>query len=180
MTITPLISLAGAAGVTLATAAVEAAGNFADLLRPNEEAAPPELSLTEPALSLNNLHETVAASLARVRELLGPKLAELGISLSQPLKLSVDGLGNVRAAGHERAAEIEQIFATDDALSREFRKLSANSELIRAGREHEQFSQLYAQNPDLAVERFSHLFDDRPGPRFTLELSGDCATPLFE
>jgi hypothetical protein len=54
-------------------------------------------------------------------------------------------------------------------------------ELIRAAKEHQQFAELYAQNPELAIAQYAHLFDNRRDPpRFVLQLSGQALEPLFE
>jgi hypothetical protein len=106
----------------------------------------------------------------------------LGVNLQQPIKLAVDAFGKVReTSGHPQAQEIEQAIASDDALANTFRRAASQMELIRAAKEHQQFAALYAQNPDLAVAQYSHLFDDyRDAPRFTLQLSGEKSEPLFE
>lgn len=56
----------------------------------------------------------------------GAKLAEAGIAVNQPLRLSVREDGGLRVEGdHPRAAEIEAILAMDDSLARQARDLAA-------------------------------------------------------
>lgn len=185
MTITPLISLAGAAGATLAGATVQVLGNspFAKLFSGGESQASSSTSSQPDQLgSLAALEQSARDALAEFQQLLGPKLAELGVTLAQPLKLAVDSFGKIReTSGHPQAQEIEQLLAKDDQLSRSFRQANANLEAARAGREQEQFAALYQQNPELANQVYEHLFDDRrPSPSLSIRVDDKSALPLFE
>lgn len=189
MTFAPLFSYAAIAGGALAGAASQSLGDissaFADLLQsepePAEEATSPMMLEALPT-TLAGIEAAAREALAKFRQLLAPKLAEAGIDLSQPMTLAVDGLGNIReTSGHPQAAEIEHLLETNEGAARYFRKAAAQFETLRAAREQEQFSQLYSQNPDLAVEQYAHLFDDRRNaPQFSLRLGGDFAEPVFE
>ena len=181
MTITSLLPLAGAAaGVVAACAssAVEGASSAFGKLFAKQE--PEAKSLDEP-LELPSQSDAEAA-LAQFRDRLYARLAEAGVKLEQPIKLAVDAFGKIReTSGHPQAQEIEQVLASDDALANTFRRAASQMELIRAAREHQQFAELYAKNPELAVAQYARLFDDhRDPPRFVLQLSGEAVEPTFE
>ncbi len=186
MTITPLISLAGAAGATLAGATVGVISNspFAKLFSGDKSQGSPgaQSSSSDQLGSLAALEQSARDALAEFQQLLGPKLAELGVALAQPLKLAVDSFGKIReTSGHPQAQEIEALLAKDDQLSRSFRQASANLEAARAGREQEQFAALYQQNPELANQVYEHLFDNRRGtPQLSIRVDDQSALPLFE
>lgn len=189
MTIAPLMSLAAVAGGALAGAAAQSIGSatsaFADLLHPapaKEEEETQPMMLEKLPTTLAGIEAAAREALAKFQQLLAPKLAELGIDTAQPINLAIDGLGNIReTGGHPQAAEIEHLLETNDDIARYFRKAAAEFESVRAAREHQQFAQVYANNPELAVEQYAHLFDDRrEPPKFSLRLTGDTAEPLFE
>jgi hypothetical protein len=185
MLLTPLLSMAGAAGATLAGAAVCAVGKipFADFFGGEEEAAvAPASPPLEPLAPSGDAEQTARDTLDRFRKALGAKLAELGITGEQPIQLSIDSLGKIHeTSGHPQGAEIESILAEDNQLSRDFRQANSQLELARAAREHAQFSALYATNPDLAVSTYGHLLDDqREPPQLTIRIDAAGATPVFE
>lgn len=186
MTITPLISLAGAAGATLAGATAQAISHspFAKLFsgETSSDSAAAQSSSSDQLGSLAALEQSARDALAEFQKLLGPKLAELGVTLSQPLKLAVDSFGKIReTSGHPQGQEIEALLAKDDQLSRSFRQATANLKAARAGREHEQFTALYQQNPELANQVYGHLFDNRRDPnQLSIRVDDQSALPLFE
>lgn len=188
MSVTPLFSVAALAGGALVGAATKSIGHlssaFSDLMAPDPEPADaplPPMMLESLPTTVEGIDESAREALAKFRELIAPKLAELGISTSPSITLTVDSLGNVReTSGHPQAAEIEHLLETNEEAARYFRKASQQFSLARAAREQEQFSQVYTKNPELAVEQYAHLFDDRrEQPRFSLQLTGDTAEPLF-
>lgn len=189
MTIASLLPIAGAAGVTFAAAtrgAVDGLASFTDFLRGDEErkaadeAAGPMMLDSLPS-TLVDMENGGREALSTFHRLLQQKLAELGIDTSHPMTLEIDNLGNIReTSGHPQASEIEQVLETHEGISRYLRKAASQYELARAAREHAQFSEVYAKNPDLAVSQFSHLFDDRrEQPRFSALLMADHAEPIF-
>jgi hypothetical protein len=184
MTIAPLLSLAGiAAGpvAELAARAVESLDFSSFLGAAKTSPPPPEDASSAAGISLGDLVAPTKDALDRFRQLLAPRLRALGVDLSQPVLLAVDALGQVReTSGHPQGAQIEQLFASNDALSNNLREVSAQFEVMRAIEEHQRFAELYAQNPNLAIAQFGHLFDqDRSLPQFHLELLGDEMNPVF-
>lgn len=188
MTFASLLPIAGAAGVTFAAAtrgAVDGLASFTDFLRgdqePNaaEEAGP--MTLESLPTTLVDIENGGRDALNTFHRLLQQKLAELGIDTSHAMTLEIDNLGNIReTSGHPQASEIEQVLETHEGISRYLRQAASQYELARAAREHTQFSEVYAKNPDLAVSQFSHLFDERrEPPRFSALLMADHAEPIF-
>lgn len=188
MSLAPLFSIAAVAGGVVAGAASQSIGDitscFADLLKPDpaekEEPTPPAVLESLPT-TVAGIEEAARQALARFQELIAPKLAELGIDTGQPMTLTVDRLGNIReTSGHPQADEIEHLLESNDQAARYFRQAATQFETIRAAREHEQFAQLYSQNPELAVEQYAHLFENRrEPPKFSLYLNGSSAEPIF-
>lgn len=192
MTISPLVVMAGAAGASLASQAVQLLGelSFGGLLGEEEPKQEP-LATMEPGLkleafelpaSLMELQRIGQDALLKFQEMLGPKLEELGVSLSEGITLTLDRRGRIHeTSGHPRGAEIEALLAGDPELAGKFSEAS-----LYLGRFHEQqdqlrFAQLYAQNPELAMSRFAHLFDgDGNPPSMTLSLSDRGYSTLFQ
>ena len=68
----------------------------------------------------------VTALTDQLVQAVGAKLAESGIAVNRPLRLSVQRDGTLRVEGdHPRAAEIEARLAFDDSLVRQTRELAA-------------------------------------------------------
>lgn len=191
MTIAPLISLAGVAGAAIAGAA-SALGDvsFAELFSGESSPSPAPAAEELPFVSkLESLPTTLAEmqeesqrALERFQKAFAAKLAEAGIALDEPLKLSIDSFGKIReTSGHPQAAEIDDLLSEHNQMTADFRRGVAHAETARAVREHSEFSKLYAQNPELAVQVYSHLFDDhRQPPQLSVQLDGDVALPIFE
>jgi hypothetical protein len=179
MSITSLLPIAGAAAGVVAACASSAASGATEAFANLFAEKPQTHSLDEPP-KLPSPSEA-EAMLAQVKDRLYARLREMGIALQQPVKLAVDAFGKVReTSGNPQGPAIEEVLASDDALANTFRQAAAQMELMRAAKEHQQFAELYAQNPELAVAQYSHLFDNRDPPRFVLQLSGDLVEPLFE
>ena len=191
MSISPLVVMAGAAGASLASQAAQMLGNlsFGGLLGEESPAQEPlatmesglALEAFELPASLMELQRIGQSALERFQELLGPKLEELGVSLSEGITLAIDRRGQIReTSGHPRGAEIEALLASDRELAGKFSEAS-----LYLGRFHEQqdqmrFAQLYAQNPELAMSQYAHLFDgDGNPPSMTLRLSDVGYSTLF-
>ena len=184
MSIAPLLSLAGIAAGPVAELAARAMENldFSSLLGNSKTSPEPQQDSSSAAtVSLGDILAPAKDALDRFRQLLAPRLRELGVDLSQPVLLAVDSFGQVReTSGHAQGTLIEQLFASDDTLSDKIRQVSAQFEVMHAAEEHQRFSELYTQNPELAVAQFGHLFDEnRTQPRFQLELIGDEMNPVF-
>jgi hypothetical protein len=188
MNVSPLVPLAAAAASSLVSAAADLAGAvgsaFRDVLAEGPESTNSNI-VTRPPLSqplvLEDLASSAQQAIAEFQRRFVARLSEMGIALEQPLTLAVDAFGRIKAAhDHPQAGEIDALLASDDDLANLFRFAASRSELQRAAEEHQRFSELYAKNPELAVEQFSHLFDNRDDtPRFALQIFGDVAEPVY-
>lgn len=192
MTIPPMMTLAGVAAGGLATLAAQSVDSGLDFLSElNKQQAEPSAAAgpsrnvagqTPPTISLGDIKKSAQEALDRFHKLLGTKLSELGVDLSQSFTLAIDGLGGIQeTSGHPQAKEIEQLLATDMELSNLFRQSASQFELARAGEEQTRFAQIYEKNPDLALQQFSHLFDDKyEPPSYAVQFSGTAAEVLFQ
>lgn len=185
MTIAPLISIAGAAGVALAGAAASAleGASFAQIFAQEAETSKPVVHPLESLpTTLADIEADGRAALERFQQAFASKLAELGISLGDSIQLSIDSFGKIReTSGHPQAQDIESLLADNSQMSHDFRKANAQLSTARAGREHAEFSRLYAQNPDLATQVYAHLFDDnREQPQISIRVDASGALPVFE
>jgi hypothetical protein len=182
MSIAPLLSLVGIAAGPVAEVAARAIENFDfPSLLGSAKTSPDPQETSAPAISVSDLASQAKDALAKFRDFLAPRLAELGVDLSQPVLLALDSWGNVReTSGHAQGALIEQLFATEEGLRESLQQVALHFETLRVTDEQQRFQDLYAQNPELAVAQYSHLFDDqRQAPQFQLELLGDEMNPVF-
>lgn len=181
MSVPSLFALAGVAGpplAALATKAVEGL-SFAAILGRDTATESAEATAAAgvggklpPATTLSELPARAAASLAQLTQHLTAKLQQLGVSLDEPLSLSLDRQGVWRAsANHPQRREIESLLASDAELARALNEVAAHEQLRRAAEEHTRFAQLYAQNPELAVAQYAHLFDGSERAPLRLELA---------
>lgn len=89
-------------------------------------------------------------------------LKKAGIDVSDPIRLQVDASGSVIVTNeHPCEEEIEALIQRDDALSNNFRHISAVGSLLEAAREAANFQQEYDLDPLAAVRRYGYLFDDQ-------------------
>lgn len=90
---------------------------------------------------------------------LGIRMRMAGVDTTQPIKLITDSGGNVRVANnHPDKDKIEALFAEDADLSNRFRHLSVSANLQRAIKDHIEFAEAYAQDPNADLARYGHLF----------------------
>jgi len=95
---------------------------------------------------------------------------ENGIDIPPEVQLTSDEEGHVRVSGeHPQADQIEQLFADNADLENDFKRVSAMSSMVEAGRAHVDFARQYRENPYAAVAQFGgQLFDQKNGDGFTM------------
>ena len=95
-----------------------------------------------------------------------------GIDTSSDINLQVDELGQIRVQGnHPDKNFIETLLAGEPDLSNDFRKLSSLESLMKAAREAEKFQKAYAENPQKAIQDYSHLFNKNQEERVTVRIN---------
>ncbi|MFP5500968.1 MAG: hypothetical protein ACLGIN_00675 [Candidatus Sericytochromatia bacterium] len=99
-------------------------------------------------------------ALAFVKSRLTTRLSEAGVDTRQPFELGIGYDGQVYVRGdHPDKARIEAIFKEDPVLRNELAKTFSLSAIMKAGEEAIAFQKAYAENPEAAVARFAHLFN---------------------
>lgn len=197
MSLSPLISIAGAALGTLAiSAASKLTGglSFAEILHLNksEKTADDKSTADEAAAGLDEflsaggsvgiqqIELAAQKALQQFQKQLNELLAAQGIDLSQPINLQSDQFGGIDLTNdHPQRAQIEQLLADHPELGEQFNELSAAFGFLRARQERQAFSQLYAIDPTLAAERENRRNENAPG-EFLLSLLGEEAQVRFE
>ena len=115
-------------------------------------------------------HAEFEKELHDFRRVVRDQMRQVGIDTSTPIQLAGDKEGRIVVQGnHPQKAEIEAFFKDRPSLSGQFRKISANTSLSNAIKQHVAFSKAYAQNPERAVSQFRHLFGaDAPEPKISI------------
>ena len=111
-------------------------------------------------LTIDGIRNAIERDQASVKQMLSGIAEDLGLTKSS-FELSVGRDGNLVVGGNlpERAA-LEEILNNHSEFSQTFKRLSANSTLLKAAQEGLEFQQAYAADPQKAVEEFMHLLDD--------------------
>jgi len=156
MTISPVASIAAAAGSSLVGAAskslADATGSFVEVLRS-------ALDRSEDATKLHRdkLHDRAEAELVQFRTILQDRLDEAGVTTLIEFQLAADAMGGVRIVGdHPFKQQIEQVLAADPQLADAFHRLGATYNELRAA-------------------------DGEPvSPHFRLTIDGDAAEVSFD
>lgn len=105
--------------------------------------------------------------------------AEVEASIPPAIDISLDfsrqGSGKIIVdRSHPKAEVLEKQLNEDDSLNMAFREVNALREMIRAADEASAFQKAYRQNPKMAVNRFSWLFDStRSKPTYHFQLCLD-------
>lgn len=105
---------------------------------------------------------------AELEEAFSEKVKELAVEVEATIPPAIDvsldfsrqGSGKIVVdRSHPKAEVLEKQLNEDDSLNRAFREVNALREMIRAADEASAFQKAYRQNPKMAVNRFSWLFD---------------------
>jgi len=125
-----------------------------------------------------NIQDQIIADRAwmndKLKELLGEDAG------NYTFEIGYDGHVNVSGEDKARAAELEKAFENDFELHNHLARISANSSLLRAAREHEKFAKAYEQDPEAAVAQFSYLFDGSNRAEVRFEYGEDGLQVYFE
>lgn len=126
------------------------------------------------AITLDDLEAGLRKTEKQFRDDTATLFLENGIPLDPPVELTSDSEGSVRVNGdHPYKQQIEQLFEENPELSNDFRKTSALSSMVEAGREYIEFSREYAKDPYAAVAKYGHLFDKMQDAPFSLAIGGE-------
>lgn len=113
---------------------------------------------------------------SRIRSLLNDE----GIDVPPEIRLQVGADGSVVVAGdHPDRQQIEELFRENPRLRNQFVEVASLGEQIRAVDETLAFQKAYAENPQAAVEAFSHLFSGKERPQYSLLIQANGSTAQF-
>lgn len=107
-------------------------------------------------------------------------LKSSGIDVPPEIRLQVGGDGSVVVANdHPDREQIEELFRENPRLRNQFVEVAALGEQIRAMDEAVVFQKAYAENPQAAVEAFSHLSSGKERPQYSLLIRANGSTAQF-
>lgn len=113
---------------------------------------------------------------SRIRSLLNDE----GIDVPPEIRLQVGVDGSVVVASdHPDRQQIEELFRENPRLRNQFVQVAALGQQIRAMDEALAFQKAYAENPQAAVEAFSHLFSGKERPQYSLLIQAGGSTAQF-
>ncbi len=116
----------------------------------------PDVELDGKCITLDNIQQQMQADKAWIENQLDSKLGS-GESSSYTFKIGGDG--RVIVSGGENAEQVEKLFEENPELRDRLARLSGNSSLVRAAREHLEFAAAYEKNATAAVSQYAHLFN---------------------
>lgn len=144
------------------------------------DAARGAASLRDSLSSLVSTFENFQAKFAAFGDELGNKFRAAGIDTSVPVDLRVDADGRIGVSGsHPDKDKIEALFAEDPEFANRFRGISAASGLLKAAEDHVEFAAAYQQDPEAAIEQYSHLFSNGQQPEALFRFAGTDLTASF-
>ncbi|MEZ7198428.1 hypothetical protein [Pseudodesulfovibrio karagichevae] len=162
----------GGTGDTVTISEEARAMSAAAAAKAKKDSEAPSLGLLSAELPLLTPEE-LAQKAENVQSRITALFMEQGIPTDPPAELYTDEAGAIRVKGdHPHKDEIEAALAGDEALSNDFRMVSAQAEIQKAAERHTAFAAAYAKDPDAAVARFAYLFDDIPDDPFTMTIGG--------
>jgi hypothetical protein len=98
--------------------------------------------------------------------------ADLEINPSTRIEFSCGSIGDIEVAKtFPESTRLEMTLSRDNVFTNKVRQASLQKGTLNRVNAHREFSKAYAEDPELAVEQYSHLFDEYPGnsARFSFE-----------
>ena len=136
----------------------------------------PDTKIEGNVITFDNIQEQIVADQAWIEQ----KLAALIGEDEGEYSFEIGPDGHVNVSGGEKAEEIEQAFEDDFELHNRLARMSANSSLLRAGREHMEFAKAYEEDPIAAVAQFAYLFNGSNRADVKFEYGKDGLNVFFE
>lgn len=86
-------------------------------------------------------------------------LRDNGLDAAASFELTTNEQGRLQVGGnHPDKDEIQSLLDKDDTLSRRIQETSGMAAFLRVAEKHGEFAHAYADNPQAAVAKYSHLF----------------------
>ena len=98
--------------------------------------------------------------------------SDLEIDSSTKVEFSIGNAGDIDVAKtFPESTRFEMAVNRDNVFTNKVRQASLQKGTLNRVNAHREFSKAYADDPELAVEQYSHLFDEYPGSsaRFSFE-----------
>ena len=122
--------------------------------------ASPFSSTGSTTISAKDIEESLADTKSYVEKQLQALYSDLGIPSNSNLEISFGPDGRILVNGDSPASEtLAEAINADDELSNSLRKMSADTSLLEAMKNHEEFASAYEKSPASAIERYGYLLE---------------------
>ena len=136
-----------------------------------------DMNIMTPDVSTGSINDQMEFDKNWVEDYLEKKL---GVKSGENYSFKIGRDGHVNVSGGEKAERIEQAFENNTELRNRLARLSANSSLVRAAREHMEFAEAYERDPKQAVAMYSYLFNGSKSPDTVFEYGSNGLDVYFE
>ena len=116
------------------------------------------------SISIEDIEESLSNTTAAVEKRLQSLYGQLGIQPDFQMEFSVGYDGKILVNGESPESDhLAEAINADAELSNSIRRMSANTSLLAAFKNHQEFASAYEKDPVAAVERYGYLLEDGHG-----------------
>ncbi len=116
------------------------------------------------SISIGDIEESLSNTTSSVEKRLESLYQQLGIHPNSKMEISVGHDGSISVNGESPESDnLAEAINADDELSNSIRRMSANTSLLEAIKDGQEFVAAYEKDPFAAVERYSYLLEDGHG-----------------
>ncbi len=121
------------------------------------------------SISLEDLNIGLEKSSKELNDNINTLFLQNGIKTNPAVELTSDHEGKIRVNNdHPQKDKIEKLFEDNPELANDFRGVSALSSMVKASEEYLEFAAAYDRNPQEAITRFGHMFDQTGDKEFSM------------
>ena len=116
------------------------------------------------SISIEDIEESLSDTTAAVEKRLQSLYGQLGIQPDFQMEFSVGYDGKILVNGESPESDhLAEAINADAELSNSIRRMSADTSLLAAFKNHQEFASAYEKDPVAAVERYGYLLEDGHG-----------------
>ena len=116
------------------------------------------------SISIEDIEESLSNTTAAVEKRLQSLYGQLGIQSDFQMEFSVGYDGKILVNGESPESDhLAEAINADAELSNSIRRMSADTSLLAAFKNHQEFASAYEKDPVAAVERYGYLLEDGHG-----------------
>ena len=116
------------------------------------------------SVSIEDIEESLSNTTSSVEKRLQSLYRQLGIQPDFQIEFSVGHDGKILVNGESPDSDhLAEAINADAELSNSIRRMSANTSLLAAFNNHQEFAAAYEKDPVAAVERYGYLLEDGHG-----------------